>query len=99
MTTCPDLMMKTLRGTLRALLVFVFLPVGCREGPRVADRMIPDSPTARRAIDAAMASWMAGRPTGRVESSGPQILVADTMRTAGQSLDRYEILGDTVSGK
>ncbi len=83
----------------RATVVLVLLLIGCGERPEVADGMIPDSPSARRAIDVAMASWKAGRPTGRVESTAPQVLVADTMRTAGQALDRYEILGDTVSGK
>jgi hypothetical protein len=76
-------------------LVFLFLTVttGCGVSGNGNATPLPDPATARQAMNAALESWKAGRPTGRVEPTSPRIQLNDSFRKPGQVLDRYEILG------
>ena len=72
--------------------------VGCSGSPDPVS-MVPDPLRARQAIEAAMASWKAGRPTGVIEPTSPRIQVVDTHRKPGQRLDGFEILAESADGR
>ncbi len=72
---------------------------GCAERVNPDDPMLPDVLTAKKAIEATMVAWKAGRPTGNIEEGSPRIQVADSFRVPGQMLERHEILGETKSEK
>ncbi|MDB5353400.1 MAG: hypothetical protein JWN86_4647 [Planctomycetota bacterium] len=72
---------------------------GCTGPTKPGGSMVPDVGTARKAIELAMASWKAGKPTGVIESGSPRIQVADSFRQPGQRLERYEILGEAQADK
>lgn len=78
-------------------LVAIFLS-GCA-GSSNQTEIVPDSAKARRAVELAMESWKAGRPTGGVEPTEPRIQVIDSNRKPGQTLQGHEIVAETASSR
>ena len=72
---------------------FVVIGLGCGPSHHGNATPLPDPTIARQAMNLALESWRAGRPTGRVEPTSPRIQLNDSFRKPGQILDRYEILG------
>jgi hypothetical protein len=76
------------------LLGWILLAAGCVGQPGSGTaRFVPSEETARRALDAALAAWVAGEPPGKVTAGPPAVYLIDSHRRPGQSLKSYEILG------
>lgn len=86
-------LMSAAIGSLSALCLMI-AAVGCGD-PNA--KFIPTPETAEHALDQGLAAWKAGKPSGMVEGTRPQIYVTDTSRKAGQELIEYKILGETAS--
>ena len=61
--------------------------------------IVPDPARGRQAIEAAMATWKAGQPTGIVEPTSPRVQVVDTHRKPGQRLVGFEILAESADAR
>jgi hypothetical protein len=79
------------------LLVSLGLP-GCSDPPD-SPSIVPDPATGHRAIEALMATWKAGHPTGIVEPTSPRVQVVDNHRKAGQTLVGFEILAESADSR
>ena len=80
---------------LGAVVVAVSCLIGCDSAPGAGqERFIPATSTARAAIESAMQAWQRGEPSGEVKGTNPAVFVADAHRQKGQTLERYEILGE-----
>ena len=80
---------------LSAACIVMSVTIGCGSAPEAGpERFIPASATARSAIESALQAWQRGEPAGEVKDTRPQVFVADTHRRKGQTLDRFEILGE-----
>ncbi len=84
------------RRPLVALVAAALL--GCEATPEPIS-IVPDSARGRRAIEAAMATWKAGHPTGVIEPTSPRVQVVDAHRKPGQNLLDYEILSDSADAR
>jgi hypothetical protein len=74
------------------------LLAGCGGGGHRTQDYLPEASLARKAVEASLEAWKAGRPPGRLDSMTPAVVVTDTHRRPGQRLVEYEILGE-VSGE
>lgn len=75
--------------------IIVSSTIGCGSTPGAGqERFVPTTTTARTAIESALQAWQRGEPAGEVKDTHPQVFVADTHRQKGQTLERYEILGE-----
>lgn len=72
------------------------LAVGCNAGAKDYSAYVPASDSARKALQASLDAWKAGRPLGRVEAR-PPIDVLDSKWRAGQKLTAYEITKEEPS--
>ncbi len=70
--------------------------IGCARAPDGSATPLPKPADARAAMEAALGCWKAGRPTGRRESTTPPVQIMDSFRKPGQSVDGWEILGQTT---
>ena len=61
--------------------------------------MVPDPALGRRAIAIAMDSWKEGREAGRLIESRPRVQVVDTSRKPGQTLEAYEVVGESAEDR
>jgi hypothetical protein len=98
---------ETARGTLRRRarrrLVWALCAAaaasGCGGGSGrdsdAAARFTPALPLARDALQAALEDWKAGRATERIERLSIPVQVVDKRRRRGQTLEDYEILGES----
>ncbi len=97
---------ESARGTLRRprrRLVWALCAAaavsGCGRGsgrePDAAARLTPALPLAREALQAALDDWKAGRAPGRIEGLSVPVEVVDQRRRPSQTLEEYEILGET----
>ena len=78
-----------------AIVVAVSCLIGCGSAPGAGqERFIPATSTARAAIELAMQAWQSGEPAGEVKGTHPVVFFADAHRREGQTLERYEILGE-----
>jgi hypothetical protein len=59
--------------------------------------IVPDSAKGRAVLARAMEAWVAGRPVGMLEGTGPAVQVIDSYRKAGQTLAGYEIQAETAT--
>lgn len=81
---------------LGVIVLSTSLAIGCGEAPDTNITPLPDAPAARKAIEAAMENWKAARPTGQIDPGPPRIQVNDSFRKKDQTVERYEILGQTT---
>src|SRR5262249_41831856 len=73
---------------------WALLSAGCLgQGPGGTERYVPAEETARRGLDAALASWKEGRPPGKAADGPPAVSLMDSHGRPGQTLTGYEILG------
>ena len=73
------------------------LSAGC--GPQSGsghERYIPVPATAAATITLALEAWQRGQPPGEVPGTKPVVFVVDTYRRKGQTLERFEILGEVT---
>jgi len=71
------------------------IAAGCGETPSTA-RFVPTPEAAWQALDVALRSWREGRPAGKVERrTNPAVMLVDTCRLPGQTLESFTILGET----
>jgi hypothetical protein len=71
--------------------------VGCQQKPiDPYARLIPNTLAGRKAVTAALDAWRRGEAPGRVETMRPPVVVVDKQRREGQTLEHFEILGDTI---
>jgi hypothetical protein len=61
--------------------------------------MVPDTTLGRRAIAIAMDSWKDGKEAGRLIEGRPRVQVVDTSRKAGQTLQSYEVVGESAEAR
>jgi hypothetical protein len=73
------------------------LAAGCVQSSQDIERFVPDNAAARAAVEAALNEWQNGRSTGGARTSSPKVEFVDTHRRPGQSLERFEILGEAGS--
>jgi hypothetical protein len=66
--------------------------VGCAGGS--GDRFVPETTTARSALEAALNAWQRGEPPGEIQDISPPVQVTDTQRRPNQTLKAFEILGE-----
>lgn len=60
-----------------------------------ASKYTPSAAAAEAALRCALDAWKAGQPVGPVPDTKPVIHVTDGGRKTGQTLERYEVLGET----
>ena len=60
------------------------------------ERYVPAPVTATATIRAALEAWQRGEPIGEVRGAKPTTYFVDSFRREGQSLDRFEILGEVA---
>jgi hypothetical protein len=83
------------------LVIVVFVIAGfsgCEATPAPIP-IVPDEAKGRQAIEALMATWKEGHPTGSVEPTSPRIQVVDTHRKPGQRLVGFEILSQSADSR
>jgi hypothetical protein len=93
--------MKARHGQAPVVLAVVFavtLCAGCGGQRHSREDYVPAVSLARRAVEASMDAWKAGKPPGKIDSMTPVVVVTDTHRRSGQKLVEYEVLGE-VSGE
>lgn len=80
-------------ATLGALVLASAL--GCQQQQPGATtlRVIPEPEAGQVAVTTALAEWKCGREPGTIDTVRPAIVVVDSHRKPGQTLERYEILG------
>jgi hypothetical protein len=80
-------------GRLAALVLLV--AAGC--GPSRNEHYVPSAAAAREALVAALDSWRAGRPPGRIEDRTPPVEVVDSKWKGGEKLAAYEITAEETN--
>ena len=68
--------------------------IGCGDK---AGSYTPNPAVSEAAVRRALDAWKSGRPAGEVPDSKPAIHVTDAGRKPGQTLESYEVLGETGS--
>lgn len=81
-----------------AACLFVGLCAGCGSPSGGHERYVPSPETARATITAALEAWQRGDPVGEIRGTKPAVYLVDSFRREGQTLERFEILGE-VSGE
>lgn len=81
------------------LALTCLLAAGCQKSATI-EQYIPAAADARTALEAALTAWKRGEPPNRlVESSLPvAVQFSDNRHTAGQRLEKFEILGEVPGG-
>ena len=91
-------MMMSLRGL--SFLVASWLcgfSVGCDSSAESGhQRYVPAAQKANATLQTVLESWQRGEPAGEVRGTKPLIFVVDTFRREGQTLERFEILGEVA---
>lgn len=88
-------MMTSLR--LLSLFAACGLCVGCGSSSGTGhERYVPAPQQATSTLRAVLEAWQRGEPAGEVRGTKPLIFVVDTFRRDGQTLDRFEILGEVA---
>jgi hypothetical protein len=82
-----------MKGTCRFRPLVALLAIGCGRDLDRAKTPLPTPAAARAAMQAALESWKAGKPTGRVEPTTPRVQIMDSFRKPGQVVEGWEILG------
>jgi hypothetical protein len=73
------------------------LAAGC--GGNKTKDYIPQSNTARSALETFLKAWQSGAAYGPISSSQPAINVFDARWQAGQKLESYEIVEEVAGGE
>lgn len=60
------------------------------------ERYIPEPETATSTLSATLESWRRDEPVGEVRGQKPQVFLVDSFRREGQTLERFEILGEVA---
>lgn len=68
--------------------------VGCAGRTASIEGYVPESETARAALEAALNEWRDGQPPGEIKGASPAVQVVDTHRRSEQRLEEFEILGE-----
>jgi hypothetical protein len=84
---------KTLRLTLATLAL---MACGCRGRTKGFERYVPPPAPARAAVVAVLDAWRDGRPPGAGVGPRHDIHLVDNQRRPGQTLARYEVLGEVT---
>ncbi|MBC7816524.1 MAG: hypothetical protein IAG10_06530, partial [Planctomycetaceae bacterium] len=75
--------------------LLIGLCVGCE--PRAGtghERYVPVPEKARATITVALEMWQRGEPVGEVPGTKPLVVVVDSFRREGQTLEQFEVLGE-----
>ena len=84
---------RTFRWALSAGLLIGLAPVsGCGLASSGTTAATPTTQNGRKALEAALDAWKAGKPIGTVPGAEPAVNVVDRDWQAGQQLSSYEIL-------
>jgi hypothetical protein len=60
-------------------------------------RFTPSEESARNALEAALRSWQLRNPPGKVAgSNSPEVMLVDTCRRPGQTVEHFTILGEAA---
>jgi hypothetical protein len=60
-------------------------------------RFTPSEEAANFALEAALRSWQLGNPPGRIVGlDSPEVILVDTCRHPGQTMERFAILGEAA---
>ena len=82
-------------GTVLATWLLCGLSAGCGFN-NSHERYVPAPEQARSTIATALESWRRGEAVGEIHDTKPSIIVADSYRRAGQTLEQFEILGEVA---
>lgn len=90
--------MLPIRGS---CLVAVWLLWGCCAGCGSSsgnghERYVPEPAQATATVQAALENWRRGEPVGEVRGTKPPVYLVDSFRREGQTLERFEILGEVA---
>lgn len=69
---------------------------GCGSSSGSHERYIPEPKQASATIESALESWRRGEPVGEIPNTKPRVFVVDSHRREGQTLERFEILGEVA---
>ena len=95
----PGRIGRASRHSRSVFVVFVMAGFsGCEATPAPIP-IVPDEAKGRQAIEALMATWKEGHPTGSVEPTSPRIQVVDTHRKPGQKPAGFEILSQSADSR
>lgn len=72
------------------------LSAGCGPQSGGQERFIPAPAIAAATITRALEAWQRGEPAGEVKGTKPVVFVVDTYRREGQTLERFEVLGEVT---
>lgn len=60
------------------------------------ERYVPAPEKATATIRSALEAWQRGEPVGEVRGAKPTVYLVDSFRREGQTLERFEILGEVT---
>lgn len=86
--------MTKLKNGAACWLIWTAWAAGCAGRSGDIERYVPESGTARAALEAALIEWRNGQPPGEVKGASPAVQVVDTHRRPEQRLEEFEILGE-----
>jgi hypothetical protein len=68
--------------------------IGCQPPPAgTAPRVVPEPAAGRAAVATALSEWQRGREPGTIDTVRPAVVVVDSHRKPGQTLEQFEIVG------
>ncbi len=70
--------------------------VGCGSSSGGHERYVPNPTQASATIELVMEAWRRGDPVGEIRGAKPRVFVVDSHRREGQTLERFEILGEVA---
>jgi hypothetical protein len=88
--------MAPMTGFRRIQPLVLLVAIGCAQTPDGSKTPLPTPADARAAMEAALECWKAGKPTGRREPTTPPVQIMDSFRKPGQTVEGWEILGQTT---
>lgn len=90
--------MSSLRSlSVLAVSLLCGLCVGCGSSSGNGhERYVPKPQQATSTIQTALEAWHRGEPVGEVRGTKPLVFVIDSFRREGQTLERFEILGEVA---
>lgn len=84
------------RRAIASLWLLCGVNIGCGSPGPGHERYVPEPQKATTTIRTVLESWQRGEPVGEVSGTNPKVLIVDSYRREGQTLERFEILGEVA---
>lgn len=82
------------RSCASLLAVGLLWATGCGGQGRKVEDFTPPADNAKKALEAALEHWKAGKPPGSIPGQTPAVEVVDSAWKGGQKLKAYEIVAE-----